>query len=120
MKALNYIKILASLLLAGTALSACLNDNLPEMQQAETFTMRVEAKKNSGTRALVDAGSTLTATWNLGDVVNVYKGSEKIGTLSPDKAASTAILSGAVSSVARTARWNTSTQTATTPRPRSG
>lgn len=100
MKTLNYIKILASLLLAGAALSACLNDKLPEMQQAETFTMRVEAKKNSGTRALVDAGSTLTATWNLGDVVNVYKGSEKIGTLSPDKAASTAILSGAVSSVA--------------------
>lgn len=100
MKALNSIKILASLLVAGTALSACLNNGLPETQPADTFTMRVDAKKGPGTRALVDAGTTLSATWNLEDVVDVYKGTEKVGTLSPDKAAATATLSGVVRGVA--------------------
>lgn len=101
MKALNNIKILASLLVAGTALSACLNDKLPEVQPTETFTMRVEAERSLGTRALADEASTLTGTWDLDDEVNVYKGTEKIGTLRPNQASSTATLSGTVSGVAK-------------------
>jgi len=103
MKNFRQILLWAALLMAGAALTACMNKILPEKQSAVTYTLRVDAAKGAAapdTRALTDEGTTLAATWNTTDVVEVYKGTEKVGTLTPDKAASTAILSGEVCNVA--------------------
>lgn len=103
MKRFRHILLWAALLTAGTALTACLSEILPEGQSTITYTLQVDAAKNAaipGTRTLTDESTTLSATWNTTDVVEVYKGTEKVGTLTPDKAASTAILSGKVRDVA--------------------
>ena len=45
----------------------------------KTYSVTVNAGRV--TRALVDAGSSLTATWTAGDVITVYSGDSNVGTL---------------------------------------
>ena len=70
------ILILSALTFAGVAIVSCSEnvlETLTEPNSQPAYTMTVEATKgNNGTRALADAGETLTATWTAGDKVSVW------------------------------------------------
>ena len=87
-KFMTSIKILAILLMAGTALSACsedinIIDEQPVDPATQKYTMTVKASKDGdvATKALSLNGTTLNATWNEGEEVLVYQNGSKIGTL---------------------------------------
>ena len=82
MKIIKDIKILAALLFAGAAFTACSSssDNdiiepTPTQPSNGKYTLTVNASKSSSatTRALSLDGNTLNATWKFGDVVYVTK-----------------------------------------------
>ncbi len=106
------IKMLAALLVAGAAFTACSSDDNTASEQPvnpaqQTYTLTVNAAKgsNATTRALSLSGSTLNATWGAGEVVKVYNASsEEIATLTPVTAGSasadlTGTITGTVPSV---------------------
>lgn len=78
-------------LMAIFALAACTSTiEQPEAEPVQEPSTEVPAigktysvTVNAGriTRALADAGSSLTATWTAGDVISVYSGASNVGTL---------------------------------------
>ena len=78
-------------LMAILALAACTSTiEQPETEPVQEPSTEVPAigktysvTVNAGrvTRALADAGSSLTATWTAGDVISVYSGASNVGTL---------------------------------------
>ena len=93
---------LAALLLAGAAVVSCSKDDKktntesqPAPVEAKTYKITVEAGKGGETRALADAGTTLTATWEVGDKVKVYNSaSTELGELTAQTAGASTTLSG--------------------------
>ena len=90
MKKINVsIKMLAALLMAGAAMTACTNDdNIAEQQpnnEVKTYNVVINASKgdDATTRALGFDGTALKATWMVGDQVIVRNSGEgtDIGTL---------------------------------------
>lgn len=95
------ILTLATLLLVGSAITSCKNDSekinpeIPAEPESESapqpgkviYNMTVDACKGGETRALADAGTTLTATWTAGDEVEVWTSdgtTAKYGTLTAE------------------------------------
>ena len=83
------IRAWAVLLIAGAAFAACQPDE-PQQETPKTYTMTVLATKGSENdstsdgsvkRALSLTGKTLKATWDEGEVVEVYQSGSKIGEL---------------------------------------
>ena len=82
-------RTLTVLIIALAALTACssdneiLNDQPVNPTAPKTYTMIVQATKgdDAATRGLSLDGKTLNVTWNEGEVVEVYQGAEKKGTL---------------------------------------
>ncbi len=105
-KTLKDIRMLASLLLAGAALLSCSSDDetpasTPETPETpKTCTMTVQATKGADTRALSDAGTTLTSTWTVGDVVTVLSSDEATtyGTLTAQSSGESTTLYGTLTS----------------------
>ncbi len=100
------IKMLAALLVAGAAFTACSSDDTVSEQPVnpaqQTYTMTVNATKgsNATTRALSLSGSTLNATWATTENVYVKKGDTwATGSLKPQADGATATLSGTLSGV---------------------
>ncbi len=100
--------IVAALLLAGAALTACSNDDIAAEQPVnparQKYTMSVEAAKGSSaasTRALtLSDGGALNATWETSDKVYVQKGSDwATGFLQPQANGKSATLKGSLSDV---------------------
>lgn len=76
---------LVMMTVTGTLTTACSSsDDEPAapLQKANTLTVEAGMSDNI-TRALADAGTTLTATWTEGDEVKVYEGGTLLGTLTP-------------------------------------
>lgn len=74
-KYFSNIMILASLLTAGAALTACSDDQtLEEQNEVKTYQVTVSAAKagDAQTRALGFDGTSLNATWTAGDVIYAY------------------------------------------------
>lgn len=107
MKKNNLFVTLAAALTAGIVFFSCnkvedkLQPQVPSEQEATSaYTLTVEAVKGSATKALADAGTTLTSSWAAGDNVDVYNASDvKLGTLTPAvSSTSTTTLSGDLTS----------------------
>ena len=83
-KIMTYL-FLVMTVMAGTLTTACSSsDDEPATPVQKANTLTVEAGMSDNiTRALADAGTTLTATWAEGEVVEVYEGSTHLGTLRP-------------------------------------
>jgi hypothetical protein len=103
MKKNNLFVVLAAALTAVTVFYACNkveNELQPQAPQepgaAPAYTLTVEAVKGEATKALTDAGTTLTSSWAAGDNVDVYDANgAKLGTLSAAvSSTSTTTLSG--------------------------
>ena len=94
---------LATLLVAGVAITSCTSDDFADEaltpQQGKTYTLTVNATKGADTRTLTESEGALTAAWNAEDEVDVYKGTDKVGTLKPTAAGATK-LKGEVTDVA--------------------
>ena len=103
MKKFKKLYTLATLLMAGAAITACTSDDFADEglapQQGKTYTLSVNATKGADTRTLAESDGALTATWNTDDEVEVYLDGEKVGTLKPDKAEADALLKGTVTGV---------------------
>ena len=99
-KMMTNMKTLVALLMAGAAVTSCSSDNEMDSLKApaaKTYTMTVQATKGGDamTRALADGGTTLTATWSVGDVVKVYNSSSvELGTLTAQAAGASTTLTG--------------------------
>lgn len=77
-KYFSNIVILASLLTAGAAMTACSDDQtLEEQNEVKTYQVTVSAAKagDAQTRALGFDGTSLNATWTAGDVIYAYNAS---------------------------------------------
>ena len=76
---------LVMMTVTGTLTTACSSsDDEPATPVQKAYTLTVVAGMSDNiTRALADAGTTLTATWAEGEVVEVYEGSKHLGTLRP-------------------------------------
>ncbi len=104
-KMMTNMKTLVALLMAGAAVTSCSSDNemdSPKAPAGKTYTMTVQATKggDATTRALTDAGSTLTATWATTENVYVKKDDTwATGTLQPQAEGATATLKGELSGV---------------------
>lgn len=91
MKKNNLFVMLAAALTAVTVFYACNkveNELQPQTPQepgvVSVYTLTVEAEKGNATKALADAGTTLTSSWAAGDNVEVYSaGNDDLGTLNP-------------------------------------
>ena len=88
-KTFKNIRTLAALLMAGAAFAACSSDDsIIENQQPanpseQVYTLTLEATNgDANTRALGFDGTALKATWAVGDVLYVVKGTTPVGTLS--------------------------------------
>ncbi len=81
-KIFSNICMLALMTVAGVTFVSCEKDYKPVSGQ---FTMNVEASMPSdgGTKQLTLDGTGLHATWAAGEQVKVYKGSNPLGTLTP-------------------------------------
>ena len=81
-KIFSNICMLALMTVAGVTFVSCEKDYKPVSGQ---FTMNVEASMPSdgGTKQLTLDGTGLHATWAAGEQVKVYKGSNQLGTLTP-------------------------------------
>ena len=105
-KMMTNMKTLVALLMAGAAVTSCSSDNeldSPKAPAVKTYTMTVQATKggDATTRALTDAGSTLTATWATTENVYVKKvDTWANGSLKPQADGATATLKGTLSDVA--------------------
>lgn len=104
-KMITNMKTLVALLMAGAAVTSCSSDNemdSPKAPAGKTYTMTVQATKggDATTRALTDAGSTLTATWATTENVYVKKvDTWATGSLKPQADGATATLKGTLSDV---------------------
>ncbi len=110
MKKINVsIKMLAALLMAGAAMTACSNDDtIAEKQQpnneVKTYNVVINASKggdDTATRALAVDGTQIKATWTVGDEVIVRNNGEStnIGTLtvqSTSNGGTDAVLKGTI------------------------
>ncbi len=103
MKKNNLFITLAAALLACMVFFSCNkveNELQPQAPQepgaAPAYTLTVEAVKGNATKALADAGTTLTSSWAAGDNVEVYNSSDApLGTLTAAvSSTSTTTLSG--------------------------
>ena len=83
-KIMTYL-FLVMMTVTGTLTTACSSsDDEPATPVQKANTLTVEAGMSDNiTRALADAGTTLTATWAEGDEVKVYEGETLLGTLRP-------------------------------------
>lgn len=107
MKKMNVsIKMLAALLMAGAAMTACTNDDtIAEEQQpineVKTYNVVINASKGGDeatTRALGFDGTALKTTWTTGDAVRVVNSSStQIGTLYAESDGESTKLKGTVS-----------------------
>lgn len=91
-----YLVILTA---TGITMAACSDDNdVTTSEGKKTFTLTVEATNGSCdlTRALTEESDALKATWTTGDVVNVYDGDTKLGTLIAQSTAVKTRLSGQI------------------------
>lgn len=106
-KMISSMKTLVALLMVGATVTSCSSDDTiadqPVQQPVgpQVYTMTVEATKGGdGTRALTDAGSTLTATWATTENVYVKKvDTWANGSLKPQADGATATLKGELSGV---------------------
>ena len=113
-KFISNIKTLAALLMAVAALAACSNEDVSVNEQLvvnptetapKTYTMTIQATKSSGddaatTRGLYFNGTALNVKWYEGEVVEVYQGVEKKGTLTATASSNgTTTLTGEVSTL---------------------
>ena len=113
-KFISNIKTLAALLMAVAALAACSNEDVSVNEQLvvnptetapKTYTMTIQATKSSGddaatTRGLYFNGTALNVKWYEGEVVEVYQGVEKKGTLTAAASSNgTTTLTGEVSTL---------------------
>ncbi len=106
-KFMTSIKMLAALLVAGAAFTACSSDDNTVSEQPvnpaqQTYTLTVNATKgsNATTRALSLSGNTLNATWATTENVYVKKGDTwATGSLKPQADGATATLKGTLSGV---------------------
>ena len=86
-KTMKNLWMVAATFMAGMALAACSNEDAltpvePELPQ--TYTLRIDATQGGDVmRGLSDEGTTVAATWESTDVVEVYKGDDKLGELTP-------------------------------------
>ena len=92
----RYFCTMAILMMAGFAFVSCI-DNVVEENNDGKYSMTVTATKGA-TKALQDAGSTLTASWSENDEVQVYQGDTPIGTLYAQSSGTTTQLKGDLSS----------------------
>lgn len=85
------------ILLTLTVLASCTKEMSDILRPATDghYIMTVQAAK-VGTKALGLSGSTLNATWTMGDVVKVYKGVDEIGELTAQSSGATTTLRGSV------------------------
>lgn len=84
--------LVALCLMGAATFAACASDDDAVEQKRETpatgkYTMTIKASKGAETRMLTpgtdgDGKPTMNATWAAGETVDVYNGTEKIGTLS--------------------------------------
>ena len=103
-KIMTDIKTLAALLIAGAAFTACSSDDnyianeQPVNPAQKTYTLTILASKDAAaTRSLSLDGSTLNATWTVGEKVTVYnvtKSAELSGTLTAQGSGASTMLSG--------------------------
>ena len=105
------IRTLAALLIASATFAACSSsdDNIIEEQPVQpkekVYTMTVQATKATGddaatTRGLYFNGTALNVKWYEGEVVEVYQGTEKKGTLTAAASSNgTTTLTGEVSTL---------------------
>lgn len=99
MKKITTYLFLVMMAVTGTIMTACSDDNdVTTPEEKKTFTLTVEATNGSSdlTRALAEESNALTATWTVGDEVNVYEGKQKLGTLTAQSTAATTRLSGTI------------------------
>ena len=101
MKKMNSIRIAAALLMGAATFSACeVTFTVPE-EEAIPCVLTVEATKgeDDATKALEDAGTTITATWEVNDEVQVYNSSDvKLGTIRATTAGASTTLTGTLDS----------------------
>ena len=100
-KLMTGINILVALLIAEAAFTACSNsDDANEQpvlsQKAYTLTVNASKGNEAITRALSLSGSTLNATWSVGDEVKVYNGDTEIGTLTAQNSGTNTTLTGSL------------------------
>ena len=68
-----------------------------ETNQVRTYSVTVHAEKGEpATKALNLTGNTLQASWEEGEVVDVYKGDDKIGTLTAQSTGTSTTLKGTI------------------------
>ena len=100
MKARRFLNLMIVSLVAMTYTSCSSSDDVIDTPDpvVKTYTMTVDAQKGSnGTRALSLDGSTLNSTWTKDDAVDVYKGENKIGTLTAQSTGANTSLKGTLS-----------------------
>ena len=81
------------IVLALIVLGSCTKENDFSLSGGR-YTLTVNASKAPQSKALNLSGSTLNASWQQGEKVDVYKGEDKIGELTAQSTASTTRLSG--------------------------
>ena len=99
MKKITTYLFLVMMAVTGTIMTACSDDNdVTTPEEKKTFTLTVEATNGSSdlTRALAEENDALKATWTQGDIVNVYEGNTKLGTLTAQSTAVKTRLSGQI------------------------
>lgn len=83
-------------IVASIALVSCAGTlDQPETSEAKSYSVTLNAGK-AGTKALAEAGSSLTATWTAGDQVSVEAGGSVVGTLTADADGASTTLSGTI------------------------
>lgn len=93
----NKLFLIAALL--GTVLVGCQKEDIDKQDEQpvnETWILTVQATKDVDTKALAQSGNTLTASWELGEKVDVYFAGTVIGTLEVTDASDPATISGEV------------------------
>ena len=100
MKTRRFLNLMMSSLVVMAYTSCSSSDDVIDTPDpiVKTYTMTVDAQKGSnGTRALSLDGSTLNSTWTKDDAVDVYKGENKIGTLTAQSTGANTSLKGTLS-----------------------
>lgn len=101
--------ILLTVCTAVSILSSCNKDvNIVSGNETniQTYTLTLPASKAPSTKALVLEGGELKSVWGENDVVNVYKSSTLIGTLSPQTTGEAyAVLSGTLTGDINIGDW---------------